>query len=330
MSNQEKKPFHIHIVGSNINIISKIAKEYSNIGYRISKNTSLKNTATVLEKISPNLILIEHDTKTNYAQFYKEYTYKDKKDRAHVVLIIDIKNIEVMNTLHDYGYDDYFLKPLLKIDYVGKIGLKIKEHNSKHKEEKQRLTQFSLNQEMNKIQGKLVAQEEKFNSEMISVVKRLSKDNDFGILERAGAELILELIMKKKDKKEFELLYVGIDNIEYIISTFGQEAANKIILSMSGLLVSNKKNNEIIARWEGDRFVLFCSEASQSDIFNIAKNIQKKIALLKMTKDITITCSTLCCTISKSQSKDFIFSEMQANMAKIKNFHKRRPIHIRI
>ena len=325
-----KEPFHIHIVSSDTKFISTLLKEYSKLECRVSKNSFLKDTLSLLQKISPNIIIIDYshkDAKSDYTDFYLNYTYKDVEKRAFVILAIELISIEVLKKFYNYGYDDYFLKPLLEIDYIGKIKTKIKEHNNvqNHYHEPRHIKLQDIS-----IQDKFILQEKELDLKIVEVIHRLLKNTFLNVLERPGAELMFERILNKRDKKEFELLYIDIDNFDYISLQFGKAMANKILSYMSDLLLKNKKGDEIIARWEINRFVIFCADMSQSSNIEVARIIQNKVSKSKIVKNFTLSCSTLCCTISKKNGKEHIFAQMQTNMEKIKAFHKRQPVCIGI
>ncbi|CDI49924.1 sensor protein [Clostridium tetani 12124569] len=66
----------------------------------------------------------------------------------------------------------------------------------------------------------------------------------------------VEKLIKEKDSFKFALLYIGIDNFKYINDSLGHSNGDKLLIDLSQLLKEIFSSSKIIARANGDEFIV--------------------------------------------------------------------------
>ncbi len=77
-----------------------------------------------------------------------------------------------------------------------------------------------------------------------------------------------------RNNEIFALLFVNLDRFKYVNETLGHQIGDQILREVARRLQENLHTNDILARWDGDEFVILLSEiASVDDVPKIAKKI---------------------------------------------------------
>ena len=80
-----------------------------------------------------------------------------------------------------------------------------------------------------------------------------------------------------RHKYSLWLLLIDIDHFKEINDTHGHATGNQILKQVAGLLVEDSRSEDIVARLEGDDFVLMFDPCGDIDAHNRAKRILQKI-----------------------------------------------------
>lgn len=118
---------------------------------------------------------------------------------------------------------------------------------------------------------------------MKAVLARMSHvwiyDELTGVYNRAGfreyaANLIEDAVMRKIP---ISVLFVDIDGLKKVNDTYGHEEGDAYIKTIARSLEQNCSDNELLARYGGDEFVILLSGYSEEDVKEYIHKIQKAI-----------------------------------------------------
>lgn len=121
----------------------------------------------------------------------------------------------------------------------------------------------------------------RLKKEQEELYKLSTKDSLSGLYNRLSlVEKLNWLISKgKRDKGEFALIFLDLDNFKNINDSKGHEFGDKILLHISNTLLKVTRNNDIVSRLGGDEFVLVLPEfKDENKIIEIAQRLKEKLS----------------------------------------------------
>ena len=108
-----------------------------------------------------------------------------------------------------------------------------------------------------------------------------TKDPLSGLYNRLSLmEKLNWLISKgKRDKDEFAIIFLDLDNFKNVNDSKGHEFGDKILLHISKTLIQATRKNDIVARLGGDEFVVVLSEfKDENKIVEIAQRLKENLS----------------------------------------------------
>lgn len=81
-------------------------------------------------------------------------------------------------------------------------------------------------------------------------------DSLTNLYNRSKIKKEIEKLIKEKNNLKFALLYIGIDDFKYINDSLGHDNGDKLLVDLSELLKDSFYSSKIIARVNGDEFVI--------------------------------------------------------------------------
>lgn len=79
-------------------------------------------------------------------------------------------------------------------------------------------------------------------------------------------------------KQPFSLIMVDIDHFKSINDTFGHQAGDEAIITVSTLLTSMCRAGDLVARYGGEEFAVLCADCNNADAARRAEEIRRKIS----------------------------------------------------
>lgn len=90
----------------------------------------------------------------------------------------------------------------------------------------------------------------------------------------------------------FGILFIDIDNLKKVNDTLGHHEGDKYIITISQILKTSVRENDLISRIGGDEFLIVLNDLKENDIQEILKRIKDKIKTAnKLTKQYTVSAS---------------------------------------
>lgn len=87
-----------------------------------------------------------------------------------------------------------------------------------------------------------------------------------------------EFAFAKQYKKQLSLTMLDFDRLKYVNDTYGHQAGNRLIKTISDIIKETIKDKGVLARFGGDEFAVILSETDPNTAFSIAESIRINIA----------------------------------------------------
>lgn len=100
--------------------------------------------------------------------------------------------------------------------------------------------------------------------------------------------------LHKKQNKAFSLLLCDIDFFKQVNDTYGHDVGDDILKRVALEIHNTIREEDIIARWGGEEFLILLPQCGLRDAYNIAEKIRKKIESISfehISEDLRITVS---------------------------------------
>jgi diguanylate cyclase (GGDEF)-like protein/PAS domain S-box-containing protein len=129
--------------------------------------------------------------------------------------------------------------------------------------------------------------------------------------------------VKKIDNKAYfplAIIVIDINGLRLINDTFGSEAGNQVIINIADGLKNSCRQEEIIARWGGDEFIIALRKTSEKDAANVSERIIKNCSSI-IYKNSTVNVS-LGYSIKNNENEDLhdVITEAENRMLRHKLF----------
>ena len=133
-----------------------------------------------------------------------------------------------------------------------------------------------------------------------AALKKLALDNETdpltGLFNRRAflERLENEAIRFKRNQKPFSILFGDIDLFKKINDTYGHLAGDAILVSISHILNTEKREIDQVARWGGEEFLILLPETNLKGAVQLGNKIRKSISAKPIThegQEINVTMS---------------------------------------
>ncbi|MFA5461068.1 MAG: diguanylate cyclase [Sulfurimonas sp.] len=113
------------------------------------------------------------------------------------------------------------------------------------------------------------------------------------LYNRAHFDETINLIVKNQRKadSEFILVLVDIDNFKVINDTYGHQVGDEALISVANTLKSSLRDNDLVARWGGEEFVIMLKDTTINEAKVIVEKIRANIENSIINNDIKLTAS---------------------------------------
>jgi len=129
--------------------------------------------------------------------------------------------------------------------------------------------------------------------------------------------------------KNFALVLFDIDNFKKLNDTYGHKTGDRVLKTLSSLILERIRDIDLAARWGGEEIILGLIGAHENDAYSIADDIRKKIAEKKFrrrNKSLKFTISGGVADFSQAKNFNDLFELADKAMYKAKRQGKNRIV----
>lgn len=135
--------------------------------------------------------------------------------------------------------------------------------------------------------GYQILKNERENLEKIAKYDHLT-----GLLNRRSMELIIKQKLKitKDEMIPNRVIMLGdIDDFKHINDTFGHDAGDFVLKSVSDVLKTTFRKEDYICRWGGEEFLIILPDTKTDFIYEIQDRLLKNISSIRLPNGISVT-----------------------------------------
>ncbi|HEY7884564.1 MAG TPA: GGDEF domain-containing protein, partial [Cellvibrionaceae bacterium] len=122
---------------------------------------------------------------------------------------------------------------------------------------------------------RLAGQHQRLSEKAKTLKEAAEKDSLSGLLNRRGLELAFERL--RQTGMPMALLLMDIDHFKRINDRRGHNEGDRIIQQMAKVLSSNTREQDVVARWGGEEFIILCVATQSEQAEALAEKIRNKI-----------------------------------------------------
>ncbi|QFR49233.1 diguanylate cyclase [Sulfurimonas lithotrophica] len=110
-------------------------------------------------------------------------------------------------------------------------------------------------------------------------------------LSKLTSKMHMQAILKhqlnnyNRYKTPTSVLYIGLINVDKIVSICGFEYGEKLIQSFSKKLKALIRESDVVSRWKGSNFMVLLSNTDAKNAENLAKKLNKTLSGIEVMKD---------------------------------------------
>jgi len=93
---------------------------------------------------------------------------------------------------------------------------------------------------------------------------------------RHFTHIVAQELLRRRDLGGYSaLLYIDLDRFNYIVDTIGQQAGDRLLVEIAGVLGRRLRDGDLLARIEGDRLALLLASVQLENLFPIADSFRE-------------------------------------------------------
>lgn len=182
-----------------------------------------------------------------------------------IMVLSSCESLQTQTGLFFLGIDDYVMKPALPMQFSMRVVNLIKKYR--------------------------VFQQSKAQQQELKEIAHFDKLTKF--YNRHGFEDIAKFCVancQRQVDSAIGIMYIDLDNFKQVNDTLGHDAGDKVLNAVAEILKIELREQDIIARWGGDEFVVMLNQCDVRFIKAICARIEQRIELCS--KDLFgVTCS---------------------------------------
>ncbi|MDD4796563.1 MAG: GGDEF domain-containing protein [Eubacteriales bacterium] len=118
------------------------------------------------------------------------------------------------------------------------------------------------------------------------------------------------------------LVFIDVDDLKAVNDRHGHSGGDALLVNLAGIIRSQSRETDILARWGGDEFLLLLPNITLENAGRLCRRIQKAIEDTPLVSDMPVTCSFGVVPMKESSTFGSLVQEADALMYTGKNTGK--------
>jgi diguanylate cyclase (GGDEF)-like protein len=131
-----------------------------------------------------------------------------------------------------------------------------------------------------------------------------------------------EMQRARRYTRPLSLVMVDADFFKEINDRYGHQTGDAVLKELAGMLVSNLRDSDIIARWGGEEFVAILPDTTQEAAAALAEALRVKIARSSFAENIQLTCSFGITSYRHSDTLNNLFARIDRALYRAKEYQR--------
>lgn len=163
-----------------------------------------------------------------------------------------------------------------------------------------------------------------------SLLQQALRDPLTGLYTRLFMEEYLEHIFGAQDRREIQalsLILLDLDEFKRLNDTLGHNAGDAILRQIADILISNKRQSDVVVRYGGEEFAIFCIETDVAGARALAERIRTQVesARFQVKNDaVSMTLSAGVAARSPGQNLEMLVEEADKRLYEAKRSGRNR------
>ncbi|WP_373479118.1 diguanylate cyclase [Geminocystis sp.] len=307
MVNYNPKNFLILAVDDNAVNRILLDKLLTKEGYNTKFFANGEDAMSSLEKINPDLILLDlMMPKINGLELCEQIKLNPHFQEIPIIFITASDDKKDLLKAFDLGAVDYIMKPFHNQELLARV----KNH-------------MELKFTRDELKKALVELEKLAKTDELTGIS--NRRNFLALAQR-------EFHLAKRQKRVFSLLILDIDYFKRINDTYGHPVGDYVIIYVAKECVKCLRKEDLCARWGGEEFIIFLSETNLKEALIVANRIRRNIEnqnIVVESYKINVTVSVgVCAYGDEAESIDYIISCADKALLKAKKNGKNQVVTI--
>ncbi len=150
-----------------------------------------------------------------------------------------------------------------------------------------------------------------------------------GLSNRRSMKEKLEYEKRRSTRKtnDFNIIIADIDNFKKINDSYGHDAGDEVLVTISNILTQSLRRQDSVARWGGEEFLFLLPETDLEGGMTVAEKIREKIEAHEFRYDgqrLTVTMTFGICLYNGSRTVEECIKRADESLYKGKNEGKNR------
>jgi len=137
--------------------------------------------------------------------------------------------------------------------------------------------------------------------------------------EYFNKKIISKIKSFKRYGNEFSLIIVDIDHFKNVNDTYGHHIGDKVLIKIAQILQDNIREDDMVARWGGEEFVILLPHTEINGAFALAEKLRNIIENSSILKEQKVTASFGVGVYTNSESQISFFEKIDNALYKAKD-----------
>lgn len=149
-----------------------------------------------------------------------------------------------------------------------------------------------------------------------------------GVFNRQGIEEAIKVGLTewRHSRKPLSIIMLDVDFFKQINDTHGHSVGDRVLAGLSELMQNNIRQDELLARWGGEEFVLVCRNAPLKQAGKLAEKLRTLVEGHRFENDINVSISIGVATLIDGETLDQLFVRADEALYKAKHAGRNRIV----
>lgn len=192
---------------------------------------------------------------------------KQVRQDTQVVIMTTGESLNAAMDAMRTGAYDYMIKPFDDTEVISKVAGRAME-------------KIRLTEENRSLLAKLKKKSEELEFANKALRELSIRDGLTGLYNHRYFQetIATEIFRSRRYSRTFSLLFMDIDLFKKYNDVNGHPEGDKLLITLSRILVENLRSSDFVARYGGEEFVMILPETPKKSAFGVADEIRRKIA----------------------------------------------------
>jgi diguanylate cyclase (GGDEF)-like protein len=272
--------YHVLVVDSQNESLERIIAGFEDEGYEVSIASTFDQLVYELEEDDANLLVLNFKSDIQLQMdIYRKFRQDERYLAIPVLGLFSSLTVEEKDHYIDLGIDSVCVEPFSAKELIIRAEHLIELNQYRVNAEQKELAFKAMYLEVNNLKSELKAKHEDINQLRDSLSRMAVLDTLTGLFNRTYVLEQLEMAISRFNRKQIEssIILCDIDNIVAINSQFGHNIGDKMIREIGIELTKKKRNQDIIARYSGDSYLILLPDTELEGAKFFAERARKTI-----------------------------------------------------